>query len=127
MVIANTGVQEVRQRALQDAVHCATTGLAALGDRGTAFEIGLYSDMSVQVTGTFTGSLSVKIQGSNKEAPDTLSDTDWFTLDDPQGVEIAITAAGASQIGTIARWMRAAATAGSGGAAANVYFFGRRR
>lgn len=98
----------------------------ANGDRGEAVEFAAYSDASIQVTGTFDTS-TVKMQGSNLPNPATGSDTDWFTIDDPQGVEIAITAAGAAQLGTIARWLRPAVTAGGGSTALAVHMIGRRR
>lgn len=127
MAVTSIGLREVRNKTLRDAVFFNQTGFAANADRGAKTEIGAYSDMSVQATGTFTGSLALKIQGSNKESPNEANDDDWFTLDDPQGNEISLTAVGGIQIGTIARWVRGAATAGSGGASAQLHFFGRRR
>lgn len=75
-------------------------------DTGTAVKIPGAADKTVTVTGTFGGA-TVTLQGSN-------DNTNWFTLTDPQGNDIAFTAAGMEIIMENPLWIRAITVGGSG-------------
>lgn len=94
-------------------------GFAASGDDGDAISTDSvrFSDRTVQVLGSFTGSLAITIQGSLDGG------TTWFTLTDPQGSALTFTAAGGSSISEAVPLMRPFASAGSGGGDADVYIF----
>jgi hypothetical protein len=95
-------------------------GFAASGDVGLAYvtpESPEFSDRSVQVLGTFTGSLEITIEGSNDGG------TTWATLHDPAGNTLVFTAAGLKAILELTEMIRAKATAGSGGGDADVHLF----
>jgi hypothetical protein len=55
---------------------------------------GHFPDKSIQVFGTFGSGGTVKLQGTNE--PDTPSN--WDNLDDPQGSEISLAAAGIEEV-----------------------------
>lgn len=79
--INNTAVHD-------DAVRVLTwTPLAASGDVGDAQTLPAYSEKTFTVTGTFAGSASCTIQGSN-------DGTNWVTLNNKQGNALTFTAAG---------------------------------
>lgn len=90
-------------------------GFAASGDVGTAVKYGNFTDRTVQVLGDFTGSLSIRIEGSNDGG------TTWTVLTDPQGNALNFTAAGIEAISENPQQIRCRATAGSGGADADVH------
>ena len=69
-----------------------------------------YADRAVQMFGTFGGA-AVAIQGSNDDG------TTWFTVDDPQGVDLSLSAAGGKAVSEITERMRPLLT---GGAASSV-------
>ena len=97
-------------------------GFVASADVGTSVGMGNYSDRSVQVLGTFTGSLEITIEGSNDGG------TTWATLTDPQGNNLVITAAKIEAITELVDKIRPRATAGSGGGDVDVWiFFGGNR
>ena len=97
-------------------------GFAASADVGTAVEYENLSDRTVQIFGTFTGSLEMTIEGSLDGG------TTWFSLTDPQGNAIVKTAAAGEAISEAVPLIRPRATAGSGGADVDVYIYmkGRR-
>lgn len=90
-------------------------GFAASADVGTEVKMPAHRDRSVQVIGTFTGSLGITIEGSNDGG------TTWTALTDPQGNSIVKTAAALEAITEFVGLIRPRATAGSGGAAVDVY------
>ncbi len=57
-----------------------------------------YADRTVQITGSLNGG-SVAIQGSN-------DGNNWFTLDDPQGVDLTFSALGGKAIAEIPAFVR---------------------
>lgn len=65
-------------------------------ENGDAASIAHWADKTVQASGTFT---SITMQGSN----DLVS---WFTLNDPQGVDMVFAAAGLQQIQENPRYVR---------------------
>jgi hypothetical protein len=67
-----------------------------------------YADRSVQMAGTFGGA-SVRIEGSNVDPP-----SQYFTLDDPQGGDLALTAAGGKAVTEVPQWTRPFLTGGAG-------------
>ena len=77
------------------------------GDTGEALEIGDYVDNTVTVTGTFN-SQTLTMQGSN-------DGTNWFTLTDNNGLDIALTAAGGKVIAEAPRYIRPSFSGSSGG------------
>jgi len=102
----------------QDRIMHVWEGFAASADVGTAVEYGSWRDRTVQVLGTFTGSLEITIEGSNDGG------TTWFPLTKTSdGTSIALTAAGGCGINEVAKLIRPRATAGSGGGDADVYLY----
>lgn len=93
------------------------TGFAASGDVGTAVALPAFPDRTVQILGTFAGSIAVELQGSLDGG------TTWSPLTDPQGNAISKTAAAIEAITELVPLVRPKATAGSGGAAVDVYLF----
>lgn len=94
----------------------AWTGFATSGDTGAGFKVPRdVSSLTFHGFGTFTGSLSLQIQGSNDEG------TTWTDL----GLT-AITAAAFRTTALIPDLVRVAATAGTGGANAAVHCIGQR-
>jgi hypothetical protein len=102
-----------------------TWGPMANGDVGAAVGAGLnldtnnYTDVSLQVTGTFGAGGSVAMEGSN-------DGTNFVALRDPQGVTIAITAAGIKAVLEAVREYRPHVTAGDGTTALTVTAYFRR-
>lgn len=89
------------------------TGLTqATLDTGNPVEMPGSSDRSVQVTGTFGAGGSVRLEGSNKEAPTV--DADYAVLTDPQGNALDVTSAKIEQVMELTRWIRPRVTAGDG-------------
>ena len=88
-------------------------GFAASGDVGTAVQYENLTDRTVQITGTFTGSPTIVIEGSN-------DGTNYETLTDPQGNALSFTAAGLEAISENPKYIRPRATAGTGGADVDV-------
>lgn len=82
------------------------TGLLNTDD-GTPFEGPGSNDRSIQFTGTFGAGGTIILEGSN-------DGTNWFTLTDPQGNNISVTAARIEQISELTRFVRPRVTAGDG-------------
>jgi hypothetical protein len=82
----------------------------ATGDTGTAYSDPGGGDRSVQIEGTFGGS-TVNIHGSN-------NGTEYHLLTDPQGNDLAKTAADLEQITEQVRHIRPNCTGGAGSAIA---------
>jgi hypothetical protein len=89
----------------------------ANGDSGRPIVAWNYSDISVQVYGTFGTGGSVQPEGSNDI--DTATAT-FFTLRDPGGLPIAFTSAGGKQILEHTYIIRPRCTAGDGTTAITV-------
>jgi hypothetical protein len=100
-----------------DAVVVNWTPLANSGDIGQAIQRVDVSDRAVQVTGTFAGA-TIVFEGSN-------DGVNYFTLSNPVGTALSLTAAGLMQVNQPAAWMRPHVTAGSG-ASLTVTLTGRR-
>lgn len=81
-------------------------------DTGQPLPFTLYSDRSVQVTGTFGGA-SVTIEGSN-------DGENWFTLADPQGNSLNFVTAKLEAILELVLWIRPKVTGGDGTTSINV-------
>ncbi len=88
------------------------------GDTGTPVLLPGYADKSIQVTGTFGSGGSVTLEGSN-------DGVNYFTLTDPTGTAIAITAAGGKAITESTQYVRPHCTAGDGTTALVVTVFCR--
>ena len=65
-----------------------------------------YADRAVQAFGTFGGA-AVAIQGSNDDG------ANWFTVDDPQGVDLTLSAAGGKAVIEVPERMRPLLTGGT--------------
>lgn len=77
------------------------------GDTGSAMNLGNYNDNTVTVTGTFN-SETLTMQGSN-------DGTNWSTLTDNTGTDIALTAAGMRLIAEAPIYIRPSFSGSSGG------------
>lgn len=90
-------------------VKSVTWGALANGEAGApiAADQALWSDRSVQVTGTFGAAGSVSIEGSN-------DGVNYFTLNSPQGTALTFAAAGLKQVLEGTLWLRPRVTAGDG-------------
>lgn len=93
-------------------VVCVWTGITqnstfAGANRSGQFENPTASDRSVQVTGTFGASASLKLQGSNDGST-------WADLHDTSGAVINFTASGLVQIHEVTRFVRPLMANGDG-------------
>jgi len=77
------------------------------GDDGAPFEGGDWGDRTVAFAGTFGVGGSIQIEGSN-------DGTNYFVLTDPQGNNVAKTAAGMEAVVELPRYVRPRVTAGDG-------------
>lgn len=77
------------------------------GDTGESIEMNNFNDNTVTVTGTFN-SQTVTLQGSN-------DNTNWFTLTDNNGTDIALTAAGMRLIAEAPKYVRPSFSGSTGG------------
>jgi hypothetical protein len=75
------------------------------GDTGNAVEIFGFADNTVTVTGTFDSN-TLTMQGSN-------DGTNWFTLKDHVGSDVAFTAAGGAVIAEAPKFIRPSLDAGA--------------
>ena len=91
----------------------ATWAAIANGNDGAALDQSQYTDKSVQVSGTFGSSGSVRLQGSN-------DGVNWNTLSDPQGVALDITTACVKFVAEATRYIKPLVTAGDGTTALTV-------
>ena len=95
------------------------TPLTSTNTGGDAWENRAFGDMAVQVSGTFGGA-TVLIEGSN-------DNSNWFTLNDPQGTALSIATSG--KIETILeapRYIRPTSSGGGGTTALSVIIMARR-
>lgn len=92
-------------------------GFAASADVGDAVAWGSWNDCTVQMIGTFAGSLGITMQGSLDGG------TTWFTLTDLNNAAIVMTAVGGKGIAEAVPLIRPLATAGSGGADVDVWLY----
>jgi hypothetical protein len=76
-------------------------------------------DRTVQVTGTFGSGGTVVFEGSN-------DGVNYYTLTNPLGTAISVTAAGISQVMEATAWMRPRITAGDGTTSLTVTVCARR-
>lgn len=91
----------------------------ASGDVGAPVELPGWADRSVQIEATF-GDGTITLQGCNQETP-----ASWHPLTDPQGNDIAKTAADLEQVTEITRHVRPSFS-GTTGSAGAVTFVARR-
>lgn len=91
----------------------------ANGDSGTPVSLAAYSDRSIQVNGTFGSGGNVNIEGS-------LDGTNYFTLTDPQGNALAVTAGKIEAISELVAFIRPDVTAGDGTTALTVTLLARK-
>lgn len=97
-----------------DAVIIVTwPGLATSGDVGVAVTLAAWSDKTFVVSGTFTGSPAVVIEGSN-------DGTNWVSLSNRQGTAMSFTAGAMNTSQDRPVFVRPRMAAGSGGANINV-------
>ena len=99
---------------LDDAHVLSWTPLTTTNADGGAIEMPGSADRTIQFLGTFGAGGTIILQGSNVLAPVAGTDTDWFTLTDPQGNAISKTAAGGEAVLELTRWVRPKVTAGDG-------------
>jgi hypothetical protein len=90
-------------------VRSVTWATLVNGDAGDACgpDLALWSDQTVQVTGTFGAAGTVVFEGSN-------DGTNWFTLNNPQGTALSFTAAGLKKVQEGALYVRPHVTGGDG-------------
>jgi hypothetical protein len=94
------------------AVPCKTASWTGLtdGDDGDPLPtdtIVQYMDRTFQINGTFGSGGTLVIEGTN-------DGTNWYTLDDPQGIPLSITTAGIYQVIQVTLKMRPRVSAGTG-------------
>ena len=89
-------------------VHVVWAALAN-GDTGALVELPSYSDGSVQIEGAAFGGGTLTMQATN-------DGTNYQTMTDPQGNDIAKTAADLEQLTEIARYIRPSLSGGAAGA-----------
>ena len=94
----------------------------ANGDDGQPWDTQDFSQVSVQVLGTFGAAGNLKIEGSNEVTP-----TNWALLNDVQGTALDVTAAKIEQVQEIPRWIRPRVSAGDGTTSLTVRLWGVRR
>lgn len=99
----------------RDNVKSVVWGALVNGDIGNAInpDFDIWSDRSVQVSGTFGASGSVQIEGSNDNA-------NWSILSSPDGTALTFTAAGLKQVLQNVLYLRPHVTAGDGTTALSV-------
>jgi hypothetical protein len=95
------------------------SGFATSGDASSWIRVPKHSDRNVHALGTFAGSISLQVQGSNEADQDI--PTSGIPLRDSNETVIALTAPDLVQILENTEWIRVVATAGTGGANATVY------
>jgi hypothetical protein len=83
-------------------------------DVGAAVSVPALADRSVQLLGTLGTGGSVRIEGSNKAAPDESTNTDWAVLTDPQGNDLNLAALKIEAVTEPVLWIRPRVTAGDG-------------
>jgi hypothetical protein len=101
----------------QDVAITTWSGVAA-GDTCEPIRLGVWSDRTVQVGGTFGGA-TIRIQGSN-------DDIEYFTLTDPQGNPLSFVAAGLEAIIELPAFLRPSIEGGDGTSSVKVIISGRR-
>lgn len=92
----------------------------ANADAGAPYARAQWADRSVQVTGTFGASGSVRWEGSN-------DGTNWAVLTDPQGNALDFAAAKIESVTEITALVRPRVTAGDGTTALTVTLLARRQ
>jgi len=95
-------------------------------DYGEMVSMQDFADRSVQVLGTLGVGGSVRIEGSNKDAPVAGTSADWAVLTDPQGNALDINALKIEAITEMVKWIRPRVTAGDGTTSLTVHLFARR-
>lgn len=101
----------------QDIALTSWSGVAA-GDSCTPIRLGVYSDRTVQVEGTFGGA-TVAIQGSN-------DDVHYHTLTDPQGNALSFSAGGLETVMELPYFLKPTVSAGDGTTNLTITLSGRR-
>lgn len=90
----------------------------AAGDTCNPVRLGVWSDRTVQVGGSFGGA-TVYVQGSN-------DDTEYFTLTDPQGNPLSFVAPGLEAIIELPAFLRPLVTGGDVTTNVKIIISGRR-
>ena len=99
-------------------VAVTTWSSMAASDDGQAVRLAVYSDRSIQVTGTFGGA-TVTIGGSNDGVT-------YFALTDTGGSQLVLTEAALKQIVELPVFIKPRITGGDGTTSVNVILAGRR-
>jgi hypothetical protein len=103
-----------------DAITITWTNLTNGGpDSGQPVQRPALVDRSVQVTGTFGAAGTVVFEGSN-------DGVNYYTLTNPLGTAISVTAAGITQVTETSAWMRPRITGGDGTTSLTVTVCARR-
>lgn len=103
----------------QDGVAVASWLAVTEADTGSGLALARFPDKTVQVTGDFTTSGAITMQGSNDGST-------WATLHDPQGSELVLTDSSLKLISENPLYIRPTATAGTA-VSMNVYVVGSPR
>lgn len=113
--MATVAAAVARIETWMDDAHVITwTPLTETNADGAAIEMPGSADRTIQFVGNFGAGGTVILQGSNVLAPVVGTDTDWFTLTDPQGNAISKTAAAGEAVLELTRWIRPKISAGTG-------------
>ena len=99
-------------------VAVTTWAALAAGDSADPINLGVYSDRTVQVDGTFGGA-TVLLQGSNNGLT-------YHTLTDPQGNPLSFAAGGLETIIELPVYLRPLVQSGDGSTSLTVTVSGRR-
>jgi hypothetical protein len=121
MAIIVPSFQKIRsQDSGIDAVTITWANLTDGGpDSGQPVQRPALVDRTVQVTGTFGSGGTVVFEGSN-------DGVNYYTLTNPLGTAISVTAAGITQVTEATAWMRPRITAGDGTTSLTVTVCARR-
>jgi len=115
------------QTFLDDAHVIVWTPLTTTNADGGAIEMPGSADRTIQFVGTFGAGGTIILQGSNLPSPTAGTDTDWFTLTDPQGNAISKTAAAGEAVLELTRWIRPKVTGGDGTTSLSGYLLVKRK
>jgi hypothetical protein len=94
------------------------SGFVVSGDLGTVVTIPAHvRELTIQATGTFTGALAIQLQGANDGST-------FVQLKDTSGTAISLTDTSIIRFSNPPAQIKPVATAGGGGALANVFIHG---
>ena len=103
--MANTIISGVTILSENGVAICTFSGITASASFGTYQSLSQYSDKSVQVYGTFSGSSSISIRGSNDPTRPGATSGNSFILNSPCGAALTFTTAGLKQILENTKWI----------------------